>query len=88
MHLSLLCCEAGILSIVVFALSRLSTTVTKMSSFGSFLSIDSMVSSNSWPSPSRVGKMTVTSAEVKVGFSGGGMGLKVQKAHRLTTKRK
>lgn len=46
-----------------------------------------MVSRSSPPSPSMVGMMMVTSCDLSVGFSGMGMGRKVQNANRLTIRR-
>ena len=79
---------AGILWINPCALYKLSSIVTRINSLGSFRKIDWTVRSNSGPSPSRVGRMTVTSSGYRVGFSGIGIGLNDQNRYKLMIKRK
>lgn len=80
--------EAGIELSMFSAFFRLASMVTNRSSYGRFSRIVLIVSTNSSPQPSSVGMITVTSWAVNFGVSGGGIGLKVQKENRLTTKRR
>ena len=72
--------------IILFARSRLASIVTRMISWGSVARMLNMVSSR--PSPPRDGMTTVTSLEVKRGFSGMGMGRRARKAKTLTIRRR
>ena len=79
------------LALIAFAIlvkaSALASTVTKIISYGSdFRQVRSVCSSSS-PPVAMVGQMIVTSWELYVGFSGIGIGLKVQWETQFTIKR-
>jgi hypothetical protein len=80
--------DAGMFFNMSSALRRFASIVTKMIWYGSLTRIVRSVSSSSSPHPDSVGMMIVASCEVRVGFSGGGMGLNVQTANRFTTSRR
>lgn len=80
--------EAGIWLSIFSAFFLFASIVTSRSSYGWLSRIVLIVSTSSSPHPSNVGRITVTSCAVSFGFSGGGIGLKVQNETRLTTRRK